>query len=226
MFTQNTFNATYSRLNVIYVNMKKNTEKTTYHHGDLKKALMEASLKLLKEEGYQALSLRKVAKLAGVSQSAPYRHYPDLESLLAEIATEGFKLLAEQLKKLRTQFPNRSLLQFRESGIRYVEFALKNPDLFKIMYGNQIQDHSKYDTLIAAEEETFDVLVNIISDCKKDGLLATNDVKKTSIAAWTMVHGIAVLLSGKQMMFRKIDFKNAKTITKEMIEHLYLGMKP
>jgi AcrR family transcriptional regulator len=205
--------------------MKTANEKPSYHHGDLKKALIEATLTLLKEEGYQSLSLRKISKLAGVSQSAPYRHYPDVEALIADVALEGFKLLTEKLKKVRRKFAKVPLLQFRESGVSYVEFAIKNPDLFQIMYGNQIQNHSKFDSLILAEHETFSVLIEIISDCKRAGILETKDVKKTSVAAWTMVHGIAVLLLGKQVMFRNADMKNARRITKEMIEHLYLGFK-
>jgi AcrR family transcriptional regulator len=225
MLTMNTLNNDDFIPNVITVNMKKAIEKPTYHHGDLKKALIEAALALLQKEGYQSLSLRKVSKMAGVSQSAPYRHYTDLESLTADIAAEGFKLLTEKLTKVKRSFSRLPLLQFRESGVSYVEFALKNPDLFQIMYGNQIPNHSKYESLIAAEEETFHVLIDIISDCQTAGILTTQDVKKTSMAAWTMVHGIAVLLLGKQVMFRNADLKKARLITKEMIEHLYLGLK-
>lgn len=89
-------------VNVIIVNMKKSPDKNSYHHGDLKKALLEASLRILKDEGYKALSLRKAATYAGVSQSAPYRHYEDLESLYADIAEEGFRMLAERQKNFRS----------------------------------------------------------------------------------------------------------------------------
>ena len=133
--------------------MKKEKDKITYHHGDLKRVLLEVAIYLLKKEGYQALSLRKIARLAGVSQSAPYRHYNDLEALYADIASEGFKLLTNKLKKVRDRYSKYPLLQFRESGIAYVEFAIKNPDLFQIMYGNQILSHSKYEFLIQSEEE-------------------------------------------------------------------------
>jgi len=133
--------------------MKK--DKITYHHGDLKRVLLEVAIHLLKKEGYQSLSLRKIAKLAGVSQSAPYRHYNDLEELYADIASDGFKLLTNKLKKVKTRYSKYPLLQFRESGIAYVEFAIKNPDLFQIMYGNQILSHSKYEFLIQSEEEAF-----------------------------------------------------------------------
>lgn len=205
--------------------MKKPLKKHSYHHGDLKKALIAATLTLLKEEGYQSLSLRKVSKIAGVSQSAPYRHYNDVESLLADVALEGFQLLGMSLEQVRNRFKRNPLLQFRESGIAYVEFALINPDLFQIMYGNQIQDHSKFAPLMTAEEETFQVLIKIISDCRDAGVLNSENAKQTAMAAWTMVHGIAILLLGKQVMFRNAELKDARKMTKEMIEHLYLGLK-
>ncbi|MDZ4725588.1 MAG: TetR/AcrR family transcriptional regulator [Leptospira sp.] len=205
--------------------MKKPKEKHPYHHGDLKKALVEATIQLLKEDGYQSLSLRKISKLAGVSQAAPYRHYNDLESLIADVASEGFKLLTDQLSKIRRKAKSNPLLQFRESGLSYVEFALTNPDLFQIMYGNQIQNHSEYETLIAAEDEPFEILKEIITDCKNAKIIKTADIEKTSIAAWTMVHGIAVLLLGNQVMFRNLDLKHARTVTKELIEHLFVGLK-
>jgi AcrR family transcriptional regulator len=205
--------------------MKKDKDKITYHHGDLKRVLLEVAIYLLKKEGYQSLSLRKIAKLAGVSQSAPYRHYNDLEELYADIASEGFKLLTTKLKKMKTRYSKYPLLQFRESGIAYVEFAIKNPDLFQIMYGNQILSHSKYEFLIQSEEEAFLILKNILMECKEQGLIKTNEIEQASMSAWTMVHGLAVLLAGKQVMFRNIDLKNAKTITKEMIQFLYVGLK-
>lgn len=205
--------------------MKNSQEKNSYHHGDLKRALLDASIKILKEEGYKALSLRKAATLAGVSQSAPYRHYPDLESLYADIAEEGFKILAERQKKLRSKYKKRPLLLFRESGVSYVEFALENPDLFRIMYGNQIESHLKYDSLIKTEDETFQIIVEIIRDCQKAGLIPEGNTEKAATSAWTMAHGVAVLLSGQQMMFRSIEIKQARKITKDLIQFLYTGLK-
>ncbi len=203
--------------------MKK--EKLSYHHGDLKRVLLEVAIFLLKKEGYQSLSLRKIASLAGVSQSAPYRHYNDLEELYADIAREGFNNLTTRLKKVKNRYSRYPLVQFRESGIAYVEFAIKNPDLFQIMYGNQIISHSKYDFLIQAEEEAFLILKNILMECKEKELIKTDKIEDASMSAWTLVHGVAVLLAGKQVMFRDVDLKNAKTITKNMIQFLYIGLK-
>ncbi len=205
--------------------MKTIPDKNPYHHGDLKKALLNASLQILKEEGYKALSLRKAATLAGVSQSAPYRHYNDLESLYADIAEEGFRMLAERQRRLQSRYRKNPLLLFRESGVCYVEFALEFPDLFRIMYGNQIESHSKYESLVKTENDSFQIIVEIIQACEKAGLVKPGNTETSATSAWTMVHGIAVLLSGKQVMFRSVDLKKARKITKELIHFLHDGMK-
>ncbi|EQA36041.1 WHG domain protein [Leptospira inadai serovar Lyme str. 10] len=205
--------------------MKNAPDKNSYHHGDLKRALLDASIRILKEEGYKALSLRKAAMLAGVSQSAPYRHYSDLESLYADIAEEGFKLLSERQRKIQSKYRTNPLLLFREAGVSYVEFALEHQDLFRIMYGNQIESHLKYESLVKMEDESFRIIVEIIQACEAAGLIKTDSVEKSAIAAWTMVHGIAVLLSGKQVMFRSVELRKARKITKDLIFFLYTGMK-
>ena len=200
--------------------MKKN-----YHHGDLKNALIDASIEILKSEGYLSLTLRKVAKKAGVSQSAPYRHFQELEELFAEIATRGFHMLADNLNRVREKYEKYPLIQFRESGIKYVEFAISNSDLFQIMYGNQIENHSKYMELSRAENETYQILKRILQDCMKQNLIKKEPIEKIAMTAWTMVHGVAILIIGKHSMFPKTDLKKARYHTKNMIQYLYRGLK-
>jgi AcrR family transcriptional regulator len=210
--------------NVLCVNMKKPIKKKTYHHGNLKQTLIDVSLDILVKEGHQSLSIRKVATQAGVSQSAPYRHFIDQEALYAEVACVGFQRLSDVLQELRKKYKKTPLIQFRESGVIYVEFALNNPALFQIMYGNQIPDHSKYPFLIESEDQTFQILLDILTDCKNEGSIQTDDIQGSATSAWTLVHGIAVLLSGKQVMFRSTDLKKARKVTKDLIQFLYVGM--
>lgn len=225
MFTVNTSINVIILNNVIGVNMENNTNLKNYHHGDLKKTLLLTSIQILKEEGYRSLSLRYVAKKAGVSQTAPYRHFKDLESLLVCIAIDGFSQLKKQLEQIRERYQNLPLLQFRESGIAYIEFALENPDLFQIMYGNQIQDHSKYTDLIQSEKLTFQTLVKIIKECQNSKLIRILNAEKAALSAWTMVHGIAMLIIGKQLLFYSNQKIKTKKITKELMQFLYDGLK-
>ena len=120
--------------------------KATYHHGDLRAACVRAAMELLDERGETALSLRAVARRAGVSPSAPYRHYADREALVSAVAAVGYRQLAE---RLAAAHPSPSTAQQLASvATAYVQFALERPALFRIMFGEPCdreaeQEHSK-----------------------------------------------------------------------------------
>lgn len=97
---------------------------STYHHGDLRPSLLRAAAKLLEKEGRDALSLRDLARRAGVSHNAPYRHFADRQALLAALAAEGFALLAAELEGR----------PWREQAMAYLRFALANPERFTLMF--------------------------------------------------------------------------------------------
>lgn len=97
---------------------------STYHHGELRPALLREAAKILEREGGQAISLRDLARRAGVSHMAPYRHFPDREALLAALAEEGFELLARELEGK----------PWREQAVAYVRFALAHPERFRLMF--------------------------------------------------------------------------------------------
>ncbi|MEM7184778.1 MAG: TetR/AcrR family transcriptional regulator, partial [Spirochaetota bacterium] len=111
--------------------MEQKKEKS-YHHGNLKKALVDSAMEIIAEEGYKSLTLRKVAVHAGVSVGAPYRHYKNAEELLSEVASEGLKILSRKIKKKIEQKPKNYLWQFQSSGIAYVELAIEHKELFRI----------------------------------------------------------------------------------------------
>lgn len=97
---------------------------TTYHHGDLRPALLRAAAKVLEKEGREAISLRDLARRAGVSHNAPYRHFADRQALLAALVEEGFALLAAALQGK----------SWRDQALAYVRFALGNPERFRLMF--------------------------------------------------------------------------------------------
>lgn len=103
---------------------------TTYHHGDLRPALLRAAAKILEREGRDAISLRDLARRAGVSHNAPYRHFADRQALLDALAAEGFALLAAELEGK----------SWREQAVGYVRFALANPERFGLMFTRPVPD--------------------------------------------------------------------------------------
>src|SRR5208283_6146894 len=108
-------------------------KRRSYHHGNLKQALLEASLDLIRKAGPGAFTLREVARRAGVSHNAPYRHFRDKEELLAALAAEGFDRLTAAMTKA-AESASGALDRFRMSGRGYVEFALRHPQHFAVMF--------------------------------------------------------------------------------------------
>jgi AcrR family transcriptional regulator len=163
--------------------------KATYHHGNLRAALVRAAMELLEESGATALSLRAVARRAGVSPAAPYRHYADREALVSAIAAVGYRELAE---RLAAAHPSPSTPeQLASVAIAYVQFALERPALFRIMFGEPCDRHD--DERVAA---TAAVSAYVRSIAQRTFPQA--DAEALSTAIWALVHGLAFLyLDGK-----------------------------
>ena len=151
---------------------------STYHHGDLRSALLQAAGDLLEEQGLGALSLREAARRAGVSHNAPYRHFPDRNALLAALAAEGFRRLGEAMEGKSG----------RERGEAYVRFALAHPNRFRLMFGGQI-DFGTHPELRAAAAATYD---GLLASFRARADVANPEL--AAAAAWSLTHGLAHLL--------------------------------
>ena len=151
---------------------------STYHHGDLPGVLLSAAAEILDEQGLEGLSLREAARRAGVSHSAPYRHFPDRESLLAELAAQGFRDLGEALSGKRG----------REMGEAYIRFALAHPNRFRLMFGGRLE-LKRHASLEAASSATYEALVAAFRTQPEIA-----NAEKAAAAAWSLVHGLAQLL--------------------------------
>jgi len=150
-----------------------------YHHGDLRAALVTAALALL-EAGETAPSLREVARAAGVSAMAPYRHFADRAALLAAVADEGFAALRTRLLDADDAPESREALIAQ--GRAYVDFALAHPALFRLMFS-----HEKAGG-VPEDETAYTVLANRVAQ------LAPDRAEAATLAAWGLVHGLATLL--------------------------------
>jgi AcrR family transcriptional regulator len=149
---------------------------STYHHGDLRSAILRAGGKLLEKQGLARLSVREAARRAGVSHNAPYRHFPDRDRLLAALAAEGFASLGKALE-------NRS---GREMGEAYVQFALENPQRYRLMFGGVLRMDAHAE-LKQTARATYAALETAFAG---QGV----DPQRAAAAAWSLVHGLAMLL--------------------------------
>jgi AcrR family transcriptional regulator len=163
-----------------------------YHHGDLRRALLDASLRIIAEEGARALTLREVARRVGVSQAAPYHHFADKDALLAAVAEEGFVELYEAMVTARDAAGSKTMARLRAIGEGYVRFAVRHPSHFKVMFGNLV-DVPAHPGLRVAAERAFATLVEGIVEGQKAGQLRRGDPIQLAAIAWSTVHGLSML---------------------------------
>ncbi len=181
-----------------------------YHHGQLKDALFHAALALISEVGPQAFTLREVARRAGVSHNAPYRHFRDKDELLALVAVQGFERLTAAMKRSAARGATADE-RFRLCGRGYVGFALRWPQHFLVMFDLPFS-RDKYPEYAKAGDEAFATLLALIVECQEAGVLARGDPKPPAFMAWSMVHGIAKLAASRRFPFHKdgvLDFADA-----------------
>lgn len=167
---------------------------SAYHHGDLKNALIQAGVALLAQEGVNGLTLRKVAKYAGVSHAAPYAHFADKQALIAAISTEGFKQLNVKIEEIRCQFEANPKLLLIETAWAYVQFALNEPDRFQLMFSSILEKEQAYPDFVEISKKNFSQLVRVVKICQKCGILKTGDPELSAVSVWANVHGLVMLV--------------------------------
>ncbi|MER8105576.1 TetR/AcrR family transcriptional regulator [Kitasatospora sp. NPDC094016] len=161
----------------------------SYHHGDLRVACLRAARDLLEEDGSAALSLRAVARRAGVSATAPYRHFADREALLSAVAAQGYRELAEHLAAAHPA--PREPEDLAAVAAAYVRFAVDRPALFRVMFAEPC-DPADVERA-AATAAMWDYVGGIVGDT-----FPGTDREAMSTAVWALVHGLAFLhLDGK-----------------------------
>lgn len=163
-----------------------------YHHGDLHQALMVAALAQIEAEGVASLSLRALARVAGVSAAAPYRHFDSKRALLAALAQQGFEGLARRVVVTSDAqaSPNERLLAI---SMTYVNFAIENPTSYHLMFGSVIDDFSEYEGLRNAADHSFSILLDLLRELVAHGGGGGLDLDTLGGVTWSAVHGIASL---------------------------------
>jgi AcrR family transcriptional regulator len=177
----------------------------TYHHGDLKNALIEAGIDILSKEGVNGLTLRKAARQAGVSHAAPYAHFADKQSLIAAISTEGYRRFYEQILAVAARYDGDPLRQFIEGAWVYMKFALDDPAHFRITFSDVVEKEKDYPSLVEATEQSFAMVVRIVERCQQAGILVEKQPDLLAISIWSAVHGLVSLLINGQISHRVLE---------------------
>ena len=169
------------------------TTSDRYHHGHLKEALVDAAIRTMDAESLQAVTLRRLAREAGVSHAAPYHHFPDLDALLAAVAARGFFLLREKMSGDEPGTKTEPFRRLQAAGTAYVSFAVSRPELFRLMFSGRWRDTTGYPELQEAARLAFSALKEMIGEATGQGD-GPSHLVSAARAAWALVHGIAMLL--------------------------------
>ena len=175
-------------------------ERDGYHHGDLRNALLEAAARLVGEKGPEAFSLREAAREVGVSPAATYRHFADKTALMSALSTEAHGRLAQSMERALGRVEGRAgsrahaIRGLFAIGEAYVEFAVRNPSHFKVMFGECYHSEGFEPGCAPSGRGAFQILLDVL-----DGLVASGAVRPEArlgaeLAAWSAVHGLASLL--------------------------------
>jgi len=165
-----------------------------YHHGDLRRALLDAALAVLTEADARALTLREVARRAGVTHAAPYRHFTDKEALLAAVAEEGFRTLTDVMREEMGRASDDPVERLEALGVGYVRFALAHPAHFEVMFHPELHYERETCTLQEAADTTFGLLLSSVQAAQAAGKLRGDQPLPFALLCWSTVHGLATLL--------------------------------
>lgn len=173
-------------------------EGPKYHHGNLRAELMEAALKRLSAQTVETLSLRELAQAVGVSIAAVYRHFPNKDALLAEVAADGFdRLVGQWDRHLPALTEAGAEARFRRLGELYIEFALDSPALYRLMFIHG--DLRRFPSLQAAAERCFGYVLGAAAETVREAGADDKWALPTANAAWSLVHGYVMLSLGGRL---------------------------
>jgi AcrR family transcriptional regulator len=197
-----------------------------YHHGDLRRALIDAALAIVEREGWHALTLRAAARLLGVSQAAPYRHFVDKDALLAAVAEEGLRTLSAWMREEAAPHEASPSRRLQALGVAYVKFAVAHPARFRVMFTAVVAEPDACPALVAAYEEMFGLLLDAIAACQRARLVREGDPRELALAAWSVVHGLADLSVGGQLPRFGLAPADTRALAEQVTSSVFKGLEP
>jgi AcrR family transcriptional regulator len=196
------------------------TASKSYHHGDLRRALVEAALALVEQGGIEAVSVREAARRAGVSPGAPFRHFESRAALLAAVAQEAQDRFRAEITKAIAAVPaDDPLARFRALGVAYLRWAMGNPAHFEVISTGRYFDHATSGDVTRDNTEVIGLVEAALAEAFARGQLRARDLKLVQIAGRALVYGFARMnIDGH---FPRWGVKNA-TATAEAIVDLFI----
>jgi AcrR family transcriptional regulator len=172
--------------------------RRAYHHGNLRRALLDEALATIRTEGVNALTLREIGARLGVSRTALYRHFADKRALLTSVATEGFRTLRQQLVTA-WQEGGGGRAAFQAMGVAYIRFAVANPSHYRVMFGSFVGPEDQDPELGAEAGGAFQALVEALTALQREAVVRAEDTVMMARFVWSVVHGVAMLAIDGQL---------------------------
>ncbi|HYU76751.1 MAG TPA: TetR/AcrR family transcriptional regulator [Ktedonobacteraceae bacterium] len=202
----------------------KQGENRPYHHGDLRRALLDAAFQLVAERGIPDFTLREVTRQAGVSHNAPYNHFADKAELVVALTVEGFQTLELAMRSTYEQTPGTPVERTLAISGAYLHFALENPAVYSLMFRPELR-HSSHngrecdEAVESAAKTTFQVLLDGIAASQQAGeLRAEPSVSMLALTLWSTMHGLTMLLLDNLPVEKLVEKKEVSSL--EMTEQL------
>ena len=168
---------------------KKKSEPPKYHHGDLRRALMNGALELARSSGVETLSLREIARKIGVSTAAPYHHFKDRQSLLMDLAIEAYQKLLETMRQACAAAPAPEH-EIQAAARAYLQFGREHRAEYAIMFAGEYGGHPRAAEMMAVADASLDLVRAPIAKLSN---LDPEQAAEAAFAAWSLLHGILQL---------------------------------
>jgi len=175
-----------------------------YHHGNLRTALLVRAERTVREHGVDQLSLRELARQAGVSHGAPRRHFPDRQALLDAVAEAGFERLGAELRLALEGASEDFEARLRATAVAYVRFATRDAALLELMFAGKNREQQS-GSLHDAAERAFSIMLELIERGQADGILEPGDPERVGLVLFATIQGIAALVTGGIVQADQLD---------------------
>lgn len=202
-------------------------KRVHYHHGHLRNALAETALRLVAERGPEGFSMREAAREVGVSPAAAYRHFADKAALLSALAVDGHARLAAAMERAIARVPDpagsrrHAVAALAAIGEAYVDFAVRHPSHFRVMFGPCIQVEGFAPGCAPSGRDSFQILVDALDALVASGAIDAGARPGAEVAAWSSVHGLAGLLVEGAI---RLSPRERAAAVRGLVRTLHLGL--
>lgn len=201
----------------IMTTASKIDKRASYHHGDLRAQLIEATRALVEEKGPDHFSVSEACRRAGVSTAAPYKHFADKDEMLREVAVEGMQRQRDQLIDELSKYEPGSMDRVVAMGRVYVSFAVAEPGVFRLMFGLS-DSHGDHDALIQTGDNTYAVVQQEVARCRGRNEVSDED-RHTAFLLWSFVHGLSFLTIDGKLAQKNLDY-DLEQVLEEIAERV------